>query len=243
MGSLSKTSRQHFTAIIYSLISHNYENLVYEFLDVAEYESIPDVEALTRDVREALSPYVGLTVQQLNLSELFLVILATLKRHQIYLPREWYLVFRALITLDGVGKSLNIDLNIFGILESEILEIVQKSFSKEDLIEEALWSSRDMSSTLKIFPRHFRWFMRDFAKKGYAIEVIQKGYKKEIASVGNSISFLGHAILTATFILSGILFLNVNGRELQTYNDIPALTWVMWSLGLLTFALGKRKID
>ena len=241
MGSLSKTSRQHFTAIIYSLISHNYENLVYEFLDVAEYESIPDVEALTRDVREALSPYVGLTVQQLNLSELFLVILATLKRHQIYLPREWYLVFRALITLDGVGKSLNIDLNIFGILESEILEIVQKSFSKEDLIEEALWSSRDMSSTLKIFPRHFRWFMRDFAKKGYAIEVIQKGYKKEIASVGNSISFLGHAILTATFILSGILFLN--GRELQTYNDIPALTWVMWSLGLLTFALGKRKID
>lgn len=241
MGSLSKTSRQHFTAIIYSLISHNYENLVYEFLDVAEYESIPDVEALTRDVREALSPYVGLTVQQLNLSELFLVILATLKRHQIYLPREWYLVFRALITLDGVGKSLNIDLNIFGILESEILEIVQKSFSKEDLIEEALWSSRDMSSTLKIFPRHFRWFMRDFAKKGYAIEVIQKGYKKEIASVGNSISFLGHAIISSTFILSGILFLN--GRELQTYNDIPTLSWVMWSLGLLTFALGKRKID
>lgn len=241
MGSLSKTSRQHFTAIIYSLISHNYENLVYEFLDVAEYESIPDVEALTRDVREALSPYVGLTVQQLNLSELFLVILATLKRHQIYLPREWYLVFRALITLDGVGKSLNIDLNIFGILESEILDIVQKSFSKEDLIEEALWSSRDMSSTLKIFPRHFRWFMRDFAKKGYAIEVIQKGYKKEIASVGNSISFLGHAIISATFILSGILFLN--GRELLTYNDIPTLTWVMWSLGLLIFALGKRKID
>lgn len=241
MGSLSKTSRQHFTAIIYSLISHNYENLVYEFLDVAEYESIPDVEALTRDVREALSPYVGLTVQQLNLSELFLVILATLKRHQIYLPREWYLVFRALITLDGVGKSLNIDLNIFGILESEILEIVQKSFSKEDLIEEALWSSRDMSSTLKIFPRHFRWFMRDFAKKGYAIEVIQKGYKKEIASVGNSISFLGHAIISATFLLSGILFLN--GRVLQTYNDIPTLTWVMWSLGLLIFALGKRKID
>lgn len=241
MGSLSKTSRQHFTAIIYSLISHNYENLVYEFLDVAEYESIPDVEALTRDVREALSPYVGLTVQQLNLSELFLVILATLKRHQIYLPREWYLVFRALITLDGVGKSLNIDLNIFGILESEILEIVQKSFSKEDLIEEALWSSRDMSSTLKIFPRHFRWFMRDFAKKGYAIEVIQKGYKKEIASIGNSISFLGHAVVAATFILSGILFLNA--RNLQTYNDIPTLTWVMWSLGLLVFALGKRKID
>ena len=241
MGSLSKSSRQHFTAIIYSLLSHNYENLVYEFLDVAEYESIPDVEVLIRDVRDALSPFVGLSVQQLNLSELFLVVLATLKTHQIYLPREWYLVFRALITLDGVGKSLNIDLKIFEILEGEVTEILKESFKKEDLIEEALWASRDMSSTLKIFPRHFRWFMRDFAKKGYAIEVNQKGYKKEISSVGKSISFLAHSLMASTLLFSGMYFLGqVN---LATYNDVPTLTWILWSLALVIFALGRRKVD
>lgn len=241
MGSLSKSSRQHFTAIIYSLLSHNYENLVYEFLDVAEYESIPDVEVLVRDVRDALSPFVGLSVQQLNLSELFLVVLATLKTHQIYLPREWYLVFRALITLDGVGKSLNIDLKIFEILDGEVSEILKESFKKEDLIEEALWAGRDMSSTLKIFPRHFRWFMRDFAKKGYAIEVNQKGYKKEIASVGKSISFLAHSVMASTLLFSGMYFLGE--ASLATYNDVPTLTWILWSLALIIFALGRRKAD
>lgn len=241
MGSLSKSSREHFTAIVYSLLSHNYENLVYEFLDVAEYESIPDVEALVRDVRDALSPFVGLSVQQLNLSELFLVILATLKTHQIYLPREWYLVFRALITLDGVGKSLQIDLKIFEILESEITEILKVSFNKEDLIEEALWASRDMSSTLKIFPRHFRWFMRDFAKKGYAIDINQKGYKKEISSIGKGISFLSYALLSSTMLFSGTYFMT--GLELNTYNDVPTLTWVLWSGALIFYALGRRKLD
>lgn len=241
MGSLSKSSRQHFTAIVYSLLSHNYENLVYEFLDVAEYESIPDVEVLVRDVRDALSPFVGLSVQQLNLSELFLVVLATLKTHQIYLPREWYLVFRALITLDGVGKSLNIDLKIFEILEGEVTEILRESFKKEDLIEEALWAGRDMSSTLKIFPRHFRWFMRDFAKKGYAIEVNQKGYKREIASVGRSISFLAHSVMASTLLFSGMYFLGE--ASLSTYNDVPTLTWILWSGALVIFALGRRKAD
>lgn len=241
MGSLSKGSRQHFTAIIYSLLSHNYENLVYEFLDVAEYESIPDVEVLIRDVRDALSPFVGLSVQQLNLSELFLVVLATLKNHQIYLPREWYLVFRALITLDGVGKSLGIDLKIFEILDGEVNDILKDSFKKEDLIEEALWAGRDMSSTLKIFPRHFRWFMRDFAKKGYAIEVIQKGYKKEISAIGRSLNFVAHSIMASTLLFSGMYFLGE--ASLSSYNDVPTLTWILWSGALVIFALGRRKVD
>ncbi len=241
MGSLSKSSRQHFTAIIYSLLSHNYENLVYEFLDVAEYESIPDVDVLVRDVRDALSPFVGLSVQQLNLSDLFLVILATLKNHQIYLPREWYLVFRALITLDGVGKSLNIDLKIFEILESEVSDILKESFKKEDLIEEALWAGRDMSSTMKIFPRHFRWFMRDFAKKGYAFEVMQTGYNREIASIGKNIGFLAYSVMASTLLFSGMYFLGE--ANLSSYNDIPTLTWILWSASLLIFALGRRKAD
>src|SRR5690606_3562589 len=35
MGTLGKKSRENLIAIIYSLTTNNYENLVYEFLDVA----------------------------------------------------------------------------------------------------------------------------------------------------------------------------------------------------------------
>src|SRR5690606_33044335 len=92
VGSLGKRGRQSFIAIVYSLVSDNYENLVYEFLDVAEYEDPPDIEVLTGDVRAALSPYIGLTIQQTNYSEVSQSILTTLKKHQIYLPREWFVV-------------------------------------------------------------------------------------------------------------------------------------------------------
>ena len=44
MGSLSKNGRHHFIAIVYALLTYNYENLVYEFLDVAEYDNIPDID-------------------------------------------------------------------------------------------------------------------------------------------------------------------------------------------------------
>jgi ubiquinone biosynthesis protein len=239
MGNLSKNGRHHFIAIVYAILSSNYENLVYEFLDVAEYEGIPDIEKLVRDVREALSLFVGLSVKQTNFSELLMVVLATLKKHQIYLPREWYVVFRALITLDGVGKSLGMDLNIFGILEQDINEIVESTLNKDEMIEEAAWAARDITAAIRIFPRHFRWFMRDFARKGYALEIKNTGYEREIENVSSSISFLGFSIIASVFIFSGVFLLS--GKEVHAWGDIPTLTWVLWSAGLVMFSSGLKK--
>lgn len=236
MGSLSKSGRHHFIAIIYAILSYNYENLVYEFLDVAEYDTIPDTDSLIRDVREALSPFVGLTVKQTNFSDLLSVILTTLKKHQIYLPREWYIIFRALITLDGVGKQLGIDLNIFGILEGDIEEIIESTFSKDELLEETAWAARDLTSTLRLLPRHIKWFLRDFAKKGYAVEVKNTGYEKEFRSAIGAIIFLGYSLLASVFLYSGIMIFN--NREISHWAQIPTGSWILWSLGTLLFSRG-----
>ncbi|MBC7539959.1 MAG: hypothetical protein H7281_14145 [Bacteriovorax sp.] len=236
MGSLSKNGRHHFIAIVYALLSYNYENLVYEFLDVAEYDTIPDIDGLIRDVREGLSPFVGLSVKQTNFSDLLTVVLNTLKKHQIFLPREWYIIFRALITIDGVGKDLGIDLNIFGILEGDINEIVQSTFNKEELLEEAAWAARDLTSSLRVLPRHIRWFLRDFAKKGYAIEVKNTGYEKEFTSLIGALIFLGFSLISGIFVFSGIFI--IGAKEIHTWSNIPTLSWILWSLGLLLFSSG-----
>ncbi len=239
MGNLSKKGRHHFIAIVYALLSSNYENLVYEFLDVAEYEDIPDIEKLVRDVRDALSLFVGLSVKQTNFSELLMVVLTTLKKHRIYLPREWYVIFRALITLDGVGKSIGIDSNIFGILEKDISEIVESTLNKDDLLEEAAWAARDITAAIRIFPRHFRWFMRDFAKKGYALEIKNTGYERQLEHLSSSVSFLAFSILSGVCIFSGVFLLA--GKSVLSLGDIPTLTWVLWSAGLVLFASGLKK--
>jgi ubiquinone biosynthesis protein len=236
MGSLSKNGRYHFIAIIYAIISYNYENVVYEFLDVAEFEGVPDVDALVRDVRDGLNPYIGLSVRQTNFSELLSVVINTLKKHRIYLPREWYIIFRALITLDGVGKNLGMDFNVFGVLEKSVGEILETTLNKDEILEEAAWGLRDMTSTLRIFPRHFRWFVRDFAKKGYAFDVRNSGYERELNQLGGSLAFIGFAITASVFVFSGVFLLN--GIDIKSWADIPTMTWILWSVGLLLFASG-----
>lgn len=235
MGTLSRKSRVNFVAIIYAILNFNYENLVYEFLDVAEYESIPDIDALVHDVRATLNPYVGLTAQQTDFSEVLKLTMITLRKHQIYLPRDWYTIFRSFITLDGLGRSLGFDFDVYAMLEEDIYQIMQDSFSKDDLIEEALWSARDFLSFGRALPRHIKWYLKDLSRNGYAHKLSLTGHETQLNSINQSLKFLGFIILGSVFIACGTILLPENLAP--SLSDIPTIVIIFWFFGLASIAL------
>jgi ubiquinone biosynthesis protein len=237
MGNLSKKNRTNLVAILLALVTNNYENLVYEFLDVADYEEIPNHEELIRDLQDALSPFLGLSVQQMDVTLLVHSIVTTLSKHQMFLPREWFIIFRSLMTLDGVGKSIKIDLNIFEVIDSEIRDIMAELVSKESLIEDAMWIGRDTLNSIRIIPRHIKWMLKEFSKKKYRLDIELVGVSKEINNISQSLYFIGLMFLTSTLTFCGVyLIKDINISDLY---DVPILAWIFWSLGFLSAIRGS----
>lgn len=240
VGVLSKKNRTNLVAILYALLTNNYENLVFEFLDVADYETIPHHEELVRDIRDALTPFIGLSVQEMDVTALTNAIVRTLSKHQIYLPREWFIIFRALMTLDGVGKSLNIDLNIFEIIEDEIQSVMSELVSKEAILEETVWLGRDVINSVRILPRHLRWLLKEFAKKKYSVDINLIGISNQIQQLNKMFYFLGMIILTATFFIAGVTMMH--NYSVASLSEIPVLTYICWGLALSSFVSGTYAI-
>jgi ubiquinone biosynthesis protein len=232
VGVLSKKNRSNLVAILFAILTNNYENLVFEFLDVADYDGIPDHEVLVRDLRDALMPFIGMSVQEIDATALTHSLVSTLSKHQIYLPREWFIIFRAIMTLDGVGKSLDIDLNIFEIIDSEIQGIMAQLVSKESMMEEVAWLGRDSINSLRIIPRHIRWMLKEFSKRKYTVEVNLSGMNKEVSSLTKSVYFFALILLCSTFFISGAMM--AKDVSIVTVNDIPLLTSVCWALSFVT---------
>jgi ubiquinone biosynthesis protein len=237
VGILGKQNRTNLIAILFALLSNNYESLVLEFLDVADYEKVPNNDALVRDIRDALAPYIGLSVQETDATALTHALVSTLGKHEVYLPREWFIIFRALMTLDGVGKSLDIDLNIFEIIESEIQTIMGEMFSKEALMEDAVWVGRDVINSLRIIPRHMKWILKEFSKRNYQFDLKLVGTNKEINLLSRSIYFLGLMVLASTFFISGTLILG--DIKATTFQEIPIPSYICWGLAGLAFFRGS----
>lgn len=232
MGNLSRKSRINLVAILYAITTKNFENLVYEFLDVAEYENVPNTDQLMRDIQDALSPFLGLSIQETDISQMFNGIIKTLSKHQLYLPREWFIIFRALMTLDGVGKSLGFDINIFEFICEEINDIVNSLFNKNAIIEDAIWVGRDTLNSLRTLPRHLKWMMKEVAHKKYVLDVNLVDVKDELSNISRGFFFTGLMLFASTLTFLGAYFLK--GIPFENYSDVPIITWIFWSLGILT---------
>lgn len=227
MGTLSKKNRANLIAILYSVVTHNYDNLVYEFLEVAEYENIPDQEELIRDIKDAISPYIGLSVKETNMSELVRNLIKTLGKHELYLPREWFIIFRALMTLDGVGKGIGIDLNIFNVLEKDLPGMINELLSKKNAQEELMWVAKDVISGMRIIPKHLKWFLKEASRNNYSLELRVRDLDKVSKGINRSLYILGMSMLASVFVLCGSLFVrNVNVMSIY---DVPILSWIFWA--------------
>jgi ubiquinone biosynthesis protein len=232
MGSLSRKNRTNLVAILFAMFTNNYENLVFEFLDVADYDVIPNYEELQKDIRVALEPYLGLTVQEIDVTFLVNAIVTTLSKHQIYLPREWFIIFRSLMTLDGVGKSIGIDLNIFEVLDGQLEGVMKDLVSKEALIEDAAWIGRDTLNSFRTIPRQLKWMLKEFTKRKYTFDIKLQGFQRDIRLISKSIYFLGLMILSSVMMFSGVFL--VKDHDIQSLETIPGLVWIFWGLGLLS---------
>ncbi len=233
VGHLGKQNRSNLVAILFALLSNNYENLVLEFLDVADFEDVPNPDVLVRDIREALTPFIGLSVQELDVAALFHALVTTLNRHHLYLPREWFIIFRALVTLDGVGKSLGIDLNIFDIIQSEIKPIATELVSKDALLEDVAWMSRDLINSMKIVPRHLKWFLKDLTRKKYQFDIHLEKTNNEINHLSKSLYFLGMMVLASSFFMGGIIMMK--DLTITHFNQIPIVTYICWGVSIAMF--------
>jgi ubiquinone biosynthesis protein len=232
MGSLSRKNRSNLVAILFALFTSNYENLVFEFLDVADYDVIPNHEELQKDIRVALEPYLGLTVQEIDVTFMVNAIVTTLSKHQIYLPREWFVIFRSLMTLDGVGKSIGIDLNIFEVLDGQLEDVMKELLSKESLIEDAAWIGRDTLNSFRTIPRQLKWMLKEFTKRKYTFDIKLQGFQRDIRLISKSIYFLGLMILSSIFIFSGVFL--VKDQNYYHFEAIPGIVWIFWGLGLMS---------
>lgn len=232
MGSLSKKNRTNLVAILLALVTNNYENLVYEFLDVADYDVIPNHENLVRDIQDSLAPFVGLSVQQMDATMLVHSIVTTLSKHQMYLPREWFVIFRSLMTLDGVGKSIGVDLNIFEVIDEEIHGIMNELLSKESIMEDAMWIGRDTLNSIRIIPRHIKWLLKEFARKKYRLDIQVTGIQNEIGNISKSIYFIGLMVMASTLTFSGVFL--IKDIQILSWQQIPIISWAFWGLALVT---------
>ncbi len=111
VGRLSESRRDEVIDLLHAIVNRDSNGVVDVLLDWSR-EVYIDTTSLTPEVDLFIDTYHGVPLKALNMASM-LTDLATLMRdHQLALPPDLSLLFKALITLEGMGRQLDPDFDM-----------------------------------------------------------------------------------------------------------------------------------
>jgi ubiquinone biosynthesis protein len=171
VGRLSRRSRDQLTNMVMALLTEDYENLCYQYAELGAVEASIDFDAFQRDVRNTLSPYIGLSLSEMNVGRVLIEATRIATRHQIKVPGDWMIVFKAILTLEGMGRALDPEFDLMGAGEELVKNLIKEQYSPQQIGKDLLWVAKDAANLLQVLPRQIRWMFRKFNSNDFAFEI------------------------------------------------------------------------
>lgn len=154
VGRLSQKAKDQLASMMMSLITEDYENLCYEYAELGAAGASIDFEAFQREVRNTLSPYMGLSLAEVNIGKILIEATKIATKYNIKVPGDWMIVFKAILTIEGMGRTLDPQFDLLAMGQDLVKDLVKNQYSMQRLSKEFLWVAKDVAALLKILPRH-----------------------------------------------------------------------------------------
>jgi ubiquinone biosynthesis protein len=218
VGRLSQKSRDQLANMVMSLISEDYDNLCYQYAELGSAGPSIDFEGFQREVRNTLSPYIGLSLKEINLGRILIDATKIATRYSIKIPGDWMIVFKAILTVEGMGRTLDPDFDIIATGEDLVKDLVTSQYSIQRLGKEFAFVAKDMASLLQILPRQIRWMFRKFNRNDFAFEIKIPELKEIRTQMDENARRMSlSVVVSGLFIASAIAAQTVSGHRIGDY--------------------------
>ncbi len=164
VGTLSQKSKSAVINMFLAIISEDYEALVIEYLNLSPASSgarnSRKIELIEQEISLLFAPYVGLPLKDLPMGRILLDATSFALRHEITLPKDLVILFRAIMTLEGIGRSLDPDFDLMSAASKYSRIMLKERYTPKKVLQEVFFLGRETSRFLQTAPRSLREIFR-----------------------------------------------------------------------------------
>ena len=207
VGRLNSKTQSAIANMFMALATEDYDRFAYEYVDLAPYSDKVDVDRLSRQIRDTLSPYHGLTLENVNSGKLLLNTTNLAAQNGLKLPSELILFFKSIITIEGMGRRVKKDFDVLEYAMEFSLELVQNKYDGKKVLKDLTMVTRDVHGLVSAVPRHLKHLLRRWSSPNYIakIKIDELSEFKRVLSKSANLIFLG-MIISIMILSSTIIF-------------------------------------
>ncbi|MBK8262195.1 MAG: AarF/ABC1/UbiB kinase family protein [Nannocystis sp.] len=172
VGRLSPAMKDKLIDILHAVINEDLEAVARTFYALAIHKGRVNYQAFEDDVIEVAERYlVGVPLSEIHIGELFGELVAGATRHDVRMPTDFTMMFKAIVTTEGLAKSIAPDVDPIELARPFIQQMVAERYSPERLKQVALSDFHMLSKVLRALPQQLPALLGDLQEGRLAIGV------------------------------------------------------------------------
>ncbi|MCC7442662.1 MAG: AarF/ABC1/UbiB kinase family protein [Bdellovibrionales bacterium] len=231
VGRLSQRSRDQLAAMVMALLSEDYETLCYQYAELGASGPSIDFEGFQREVRNTLSPYMGLSITDMNAGRILIEATKIATKYQIKVPGDWMIVFKAILTIEGMGRSLDPEFDLMSAGQDLVKDLIKSQYSVQRISKDLLFVAKDVAAMLQVLPRQIRWMFRKFNSNDFAFEIKSEDLRALTSQIDKNGRRTSLSLVAASLFVAGTMALQY--PEFGTILGHPALAMVLLALAAI----------
>lgn len=238
VGRLSPVAKDRVIDILYAVLNEDLETVARTFYDLSIRVGPVDYEKFEADVVEIAERYlVGVPLSEIQIGTLFAEIVAGATRHNVRMPTDFTMMFKAIITTEGMAKTIAPDTDPLELARPFIVRMVSERYSPDRLKQIALADFNLVSRMFRSLPRTLPAMIDDIRAGKLAISLAPETLMEQRRQTEQRTARLVRTALTVTFLACGTYSLSL-GLPVWQLVGIPALSAVLFfAAGVGLFSL------
>jgi len=210
VGMLTHPRRNQIVDLLHALTRKDEQALLQVLLEWSG-DSVIDEDRLAYDVTELLQSYDNLQLKDVKIGALLNDITALMRDNNLLLPADLILLFKTLITLEGLGQQLDPEFHMIDHVTPFVERVIQQRYTPQALFARGRKSVREALEVVADLPRDLRHLLRDARRGRMTIDLDLKRldhFGHQLDSASNRLTM---GILTASLVVGSSIIMTVEG--------------------------------
>jgi len=210
VGMLTHHRRNQIVDMLHALTRKDEQAMLQVLLDWSG-ESVGDEDRLAYDVTELLQNYDDLQLKDVKIGALLNDVTALMRDNNLVLPADLTLLFKTLITLEGLGQQIDPEFHMIDQVTPFVERIIRQRYTPQALLARGRKSMREALEVVADLPRDLQHLVRDMRRGRVRVDLDLKRldhFGHQLDSASNRLTM---GILTASLVVGSSIIMTVEG--------------------------------
>jgi ubiquinone biosynthesis protein len=210
VGRLSPQRRRQVIDLLAGLARMAEEPMLEVLLDWAG-DAYADEAKLAGDVNELVFDFEGVPLRDLRIGTAIRQFAAIVREHSIVLPSDLSLMFKTLITLEGLGRQYDPDFHIVAHLTPLVKRALAERYQPAELVRRGRGAVDEFLSVVSSVPRDIARLLREARRGKTRIDLDLKRLDSFGRQLDRTLDRVTMGIMTASLVIGSAIVLTVEG--------------------------------